>query len=387
MYNFTKRVNRLNDNSIKWQKAKLDPELLPMWIADMDFETFKEMKEAIKSFAEQDIYGYTYPGSGLYESIIDWERQEHNYEIQKEQIVFIDGVVPAIALAIQSFTSIDDAILINSPVYPPFATSVMKNNRKLVRNNLVEVDGEFVIDFQSLEQDIIDNDIRLMIFCSPHNPGGRVWRIDELERLGFLCKKYDVILVVDEIHQDLTLFGNIHKSFNTVNPNFKDIAIILSSATKTFNIAGMKNSFVIIENPDLRKKFIAQQARNNQAEISSLGYIATETAYRTGGEWLRELKPVLEGNINYVIDYFRDNNLRISVMKAQASYLLWLDFSAYNLTDDELENILLNDAKLILNKGLDFGAEGTCHARMNIACPLSEVKEACSRLKNTFENI
>lgn len=379
-YNFQTAPNRLSHHTYKWKETETDPQLLPAWIADMDFEVMPEVKNAIHDYAEQLVYGYTYASDELLQAVLDWEKSEHRYSFDKEDIVFVEGVVPAISLAIQAFTKEGDAVLINSPVYPPFARSVRLNNRKLVSNSLKEENGLFQIDFEQLEKEIVENNVKLYLLCSPHNPGGRVWEREVLERIGHLCQEHQVILASDEIHQDLTLFGHEHVSFNTISPDFKEFVIILSSATKTFNIAGTKNSYAVIENPALRARFKRQQLANNHHEVSSLGYIATETAYRYGKPWLVALKAVLEENIQFAVDYFAKEAPRLKVMKPQGTYLIWLDFSAYGLTDDELFALLHDQAKVILNRGSDYGKEGELHARLNIATPKPLVEEICKRI-------
>jgi len=276
-------------------------------------------------------------------------------------------------------------VLINTPVYPPFARSIKLNNRRLITNSLVEKDGLFEIDFDQLEKDFVEEDVKLYVLCNPHNPGGRVWEKEVLEKIGQLCQKHGVLLVSDEIHQDLALFGHKHQSFNTVNEAFKEFSLILSSATKTFNIAGTKNSYAIIENPKLRVAFQKRQLANNQHEISGLGYLATETAYRYGEDWLAELKELIEKHINYVVDLF-GKETKIKVMKPQGTYLIWLDFSAYDISDEELRKVLRDEAKVILNRGLDFGEEGALHARLNVAMPTSILEEVCQRIISTFSN-
>lgn len=227
-YNFISAPNRLETHSVKWQAAETDPEVLPMWIADMDFETFPEMSKAMQKIAAYGVYGYAYPAKSLYDAIIAWEKQEHNYIINQDDILLISGVVPAITVGIQAFTKEGDAVLINTPLYPPFARTIKLNNRKLVTNSLVEVNGRFEIDFEQLEKDIVENEVKLYAFCSPHNPGGRVWDKAELIKVAELCKKYDVLLISDEIHQDLTLFDHQHYSFNTVG-DYESFAIVLTS--------------------------------------------------------------------------------------------------------------------------------------------------------------
>lgn len=378
-YDFTTLPNRFGQHTYKWKEAETDREVLPAWIADMDFVVLPEIQQAVHDYAEQLVYGYTYASDELIEAVQNWERSQHGYDFKKDALVFIEGVVPAISVAIQAFTKEGEAVLINTPVYPPFARTVKLNNRKLITNSLVEKEGIFEIDFDQLEKDFIEENVKLYVLCNPHNPGGRVWEKEVLEKIGQLCQKHGVLLVSDEIHQDLALFGHKHYSFNTVNPDFKDFSIILSSATKTFNIAGTKNSYAIIENPKLRVAFQKRQLANNQHEISGLGYLATEAAYRYGKDWLEELKKVLENHINYVVDVF-EKETKIKVMKPQGTYLIWLDFSAYNISDEELRKLLRDEAKVILNRGLDFGEEGTLHARLNVAMPKTLLEEVCQRI-------
>ena len=379
-YNFETAPNRIGQHTYKWKEAEKDSQVLPAWIADMDFEVLPEIKQTVHDYADQLVYGYTYASEELINAVLAWERDEHGYTFDKEALVFIEGVVPAISTAIQAFTKEGDAVLINTPVYPPFARSVKLNNRRLITNSLIEQEGLFQIDFKQLEQDIVDNEVKIYVLCNPHNPGGRVWEREVLEKIGRLCQKYGVLVVSDEIHQDLTLFGHKHQSFNTVSPDFKDFSLILASATKTFNIAGTKNSYAVIENPSLRQKFQKRQLANNQHEISGLGFLATEAAYRHGKAWLTELKAVLEENIDFVVDYFAKEAPRLRVMKPQGTYLVWLDFSDYGLTDDQLFRLLREEAKVVLNRGSDFGQEGKGHARLNTAAPKTMIKEICRRI-------
>ena len=385
-YDFTTLPNRFGHHTYKWKEAETDRKVLPAWIADMDFEVLPEIRQTVHDYAEQLVYGYSYASDGLIEAIQNWEEKQHGYRFDKYALVFIEGVVPAISTAIQAFTKEGEAVLINTPVYPPFARSIKLNNRRLITNSLVEKDGLFEIDFDQLEKDFVEEEVKLYVLCNPHNPGGRVWEKEVLEKIGQLCQKHGVLLVSDEIHQDLALFGNKHQSFNTVNEAFKEFSLILSSATKTFNIAGTKNSYAIIENPKLRVAFQKRQLANNQHEISGLGYLATEAAYRYGEDWLTELKELIEKHINYVVDVFGKES-KIKVMKPQGTYLIWLDFSAYGLSEEDLQGLLKKEAKVILNRGLDFGKEGALHARLNVAMPTSVLEEVCQRIISTFSNL
>ena len=382
-YDFTTQPNRLNQNTMKWHEAESDPELLELWVADMDFLPVPEIRDAVINYAETHIFGDPYPSDELYQSIIDWEKNQHGYSVDKASIVLIEVVVPAISTAIQSFTKEDDAVLINTPVYPSFARSVRQNNRKLIENSLVKVNGHFEIDFEQLERDIVDNDVKLYVFCSPHNPGGRVWTKEELTMVADLCQKHGVLLVSDEIHQDLALYGNKHISLNTISNAYKDFTLVLSSATKTFNIAGTKNSFTIIENEDLRKSFKQKQLANNQNEIPTIGLITTQAAFTYGQPWLEELKTVLETNIDLLTKELSEKT-NIEVMKPEGTYLVWLDFSAYDQDQNEIGLLRKEDAKVVLNNGITFGSEGEKQFRFNVATPTKVVAEGVKRLVSVF---
>ena len=225
-YDFTSLPNRFGHHTYKWKEAEADREVLPAWIADMDFVVLPEVRQAVQAYADQLVYGYTYASDALIESVQEWEASQHGYHFDKDALVFIEGVVPAISTAIQAFTKEGEVVLINTPVYPPFARSVKLNNRRLITNSLVEKDGLFEIDFEQLEKDLVENAVKLYLLCNPHNPGGRVWEKEVLEKIGHLCQTHGVLLISDEIHQDLALFGHKHQSFNTIDPDFKDFALI-----------------------------------------------------------------------------------------------------------------------------------------------------------------
>ncbi|WP_438831153.1 MalY/PatB family protein [Streptococcus pluranimalium] len=385
-YNFTDVPERIKTNAIKWQKVKEDPEIIPLWIADMDFQVFPEMTKALEEFAKTSVFGYDAPKESLYQTIQSWEKKQHQVTIDKEDIVLIEGVVPAISVALNALTNKGDAVLINTPVYPPFARSVKLAERLLVTNSLVDQDGHFEIDFERLEKELVDNQVKLYLFCSPHNPGGRVWTKEEIIKVAELCRKHGVYLVSDEIHQDLALFGNEHHSLLSVDPDYQDFALVLTSATKTFNIAGTKNSFALIPNAKLRKAFKDAQLVNNQHEVSTLGFLATEIALRDGKAWLDELKTVLEMNINLLTQTLRTKT-KIKVMKPEGTYLVWLDFSDYGIDHNELGRMIQEDAKLILNDGLTFGKEGEYHFRLNTATPTHLLEKALNRLVKVFPKI
>ncbi|MGT2666304.1 MalY/PatB family protein [Streptococcus rifensis] len=382
-YDFTKRPNRLTTHSVKWREVEKDQRLLPLWIADMDFYIAPEIKQAMADYVASDDYGYAYEAESLYQSVVDWEAKHYSNTVKADEILFVSGVVPSLSIALQALTSEGDAVLINTPYYGPIPRTVQLLNRQLVKNELVNIEGRYQIDFQQLEQDIVTHDIKVYVLCNPQNPSGRVWTREELQKLGNICLKHNVLIIVNEIHRDLTLFGNQHISFNTVDDAFKDISITLASATKTFNIAGTKNSYALIPNPSLRKKFTQQRLANNQHEVPTIGLVATEAAFTHGEGWLNALKPVLEQNVTYVKDQL-ESQTEIKVMVPEAGYLIWLDFSAYNLDDQELKAKYRDEAGLILSDGTTFGTAGRQFVRFNIAAPFDVIQEACSRLINVL---
>ncbi|MBS7576680.1 MULTISPECIES: MalY/PatB family protein [unclassified Enterococcus] len=382
MKNFEKAVARRGTNSLKWDSVAQD--VLPLWVADMDFQTVPEVTAGLTELAKGGVFGYTLNSSQLFQAVIDWQANQHQLKLEKDSIVFIEGVVPAISVALQAFTEPGDAVLINTPVYPPFARTVKLNQRRLIENDLEEINGHFEINFTKLEAQLKDEAVKLYVFCSPHNPGGRVWTAEELEKIGSLCQKYQVKLVSDEIHQDFALFGNQHHPFLTIKPDYQDFSIILGSATKTFNIAGTKNAYAIIPNQDLREKFKNVQLKNNQHEVSSFGQVATELAYQNGETWLAGLKAKIEENIELVTAFTEENLPKVKAMKPEGTYLIWLDFSAYGLDDKALEKKMLREAKVYLNSGISFGQGGSGHLRMNLATSTELVKEALTRIAKVF---
>lgn len=381
---------RRNTNSVKWdtiQQTYKEDDLLPLWVADMDFMVNKPVLAALNKAVNQGILGYATEPASLFLAIQEWQKRRHHYLIEKEAILFNSGVVPSIALALQAYTNLGDAVLIHDPVYPPFANVVKLNERELVRSTLIEEDGRFEMNYAEIEQLIQSKNVKLFILCNPHNPGGRVWSQTELERLGTLCAKYDVIVVSDEIHQDLIFSPNIFTTFSKAQPTFKDFSITLTAATKTFNIAGIKNSMVFIENPDLRKKFIAAQQRNQQYEINTFGLIGTEAAYANGDLWLNDLIDYVSENIKIVASFLSTQLPNVKMMSPEGTYLIWLDFTAFNLSDQQIQQRLIHKGKVVLNPGISFGPAGTQHMRLNVACPQETLIEGLSRIKRAFHDL
>lgn len=379
--------NRLNTNSVKWDSLVSTYEkegLLPFWVADMDFQASPAISKALNDYIKQGIYGYTLIPDSLYDAIITWQKKQHHYELTKEDILFSPGVVPSLVTIIQALTNPGDALLIHDPVYHPFTDVIQNTERQLILSNLIEEESLFKMDFDDMEEKIIKHQVKLFILCNPHNPGGRVWTREELQRLGELCQKHQVLVISDEIHQDLVFEPNTFSSFQTIAPNFKDFSIVVTSATKTFNLAGIKNSMIFVKNPLLRDKLQAIQAINYQAEINTFGLIATEAAYNEGKEWLDELLVYLKNNIDFACDFLKAQLPQIKIMKPQGTYLIWLDFSAYNLSDEALMAKLVDDAGVVVNPGISFGSKGTQHIRFNTACPRALLVEGLEKMALAF---
>jgi cystathionine beta-lyase len=385
-YNFESFPDRKTTYSKKWQEAVTDPDLLPMWVADMDFEALPEITDALQNYVDTMIYGYAYTPDGLLHAICDWQREEHGFEVAPTDIVLFDTVVAGMSLAIQAYTKPGDAILINSPVYPMFEHTIRVNGRRTVANSLLVEGGQFEVDFDTLEKELVDNDVKLYFLCSPQNPGGRVWDGETLRRIADLCVKHDVILVSDEVHQDMALFGNTHHVVTTLG-DYASHVVVLSAPMKTFNIAGLKLAYAVIADENLRAKFLACQSANNQNNVATPAMLATEAAYRHGHDWVVQLKQVIEGNVDFVEAFFAERAPKIQVMRPQGTYMMWLDFSAYGLSDEALQDALRHKAKVQMNAGPSFGIEGAGHMRFNVASPLTMVQEACERIVTALEGV
>ncbi|WP_407856277.1 MalY/PatB family protein [Enterococcus hailinensis] len=383
MTNFDQPIDRLGTNSIKWDtilKTYNEKELLPLWIADMDFKTPPAVLEAYQKLLNDGVLGYSDISDSLYQKIIAWENRQHELNLNKEEILFFSGVLAGITTAIQALTKPNDAILIHDPVYPPFATIITNNRRKLVRSRLIEKNHRFVIDFGDLEEKFNKQQVKLMILCNPHNPGGRVWSETELNQLGKLCKKYNVLVLSDEIHQDLVFAPKRMTSFFNAGENFSDFSIQFTSMTKTFNLAGIKNSLAFVKNKKLRDLLLNKQQENFQQEINTFGLVGMEAAYQAGEPWLNDLLSYLQSNIAFTLEYFRIHLPKAIVMEPEATYLLWIDFSAYVFSDSELEERLVHKGKVVLNTGVSYGSGGKQHMRLNVACPRSILEEGLKRI-------
>ena len=387
MYNFDKKINRENSHSVKYDLRKLyfgKADVIPMWVADMDLETPHFIKDAIMQRADHSIYGYSIKPNSYYKSIQNWLQTEHQWEVKKNEICFSPGVVPGIVLSIMAFTNPGDQIVVQPPVYFPFFISVKDNNRKLIHNQLIEKDNYYTIDFDDLEKKLSDPKTKMLIVSNPHNPVGRVWDKEELTKMVDLCYKYQVIILSDEIHSDLILKGHKHIPLTSLSSKAKEISLSFMAPSKTFNIAGLSTSFLVVQNIKLRKKYHAKVESYHLNMGNVFGNVALEAAYDYGKPWLTELLSHLEKNTETVDVFLKTHLPQITLEKPQATYLLWLNCKALGLNDEDLSKFFIQDASLGFNNGSTFGQGGSGYMRMNIACPTSMVEQALKQLKEAI---
>jgi len=389
-YNFDEIVDRKNSNSLKYDFAKergKPEEVLPLWVADMDFRAPVEVIERLKKDLELGIFGYSDTKSEYFEVLFKWFKNYFNWEIERKWLVKTPGVVFAIAAAIRAFTKEEDSVLIQQPVYYPFKEAVLDNKRKLVNSPLVLVDGHYEMDFEDFEKKIVENQVKLFILCSPHNPVGRVWKKEELIKVGEICLKHGVIVVSDEIHCDFTYDGFKHTIFASLDERFAQNSIICTAPSKTFNLAGLQVSNIFIPNREYKHKFIRAINQAGYSQVGMLGISACQAAYEYGSEWLEQLKEYLAGNLSFVREYLKENLPQIKLIEPEGTYLVWMDFRGLNLTENEREDLIINKANLWLDSGAIFGIDGEGFERINIACPRAILEKALNNLKEAIENL
>lgn len=389
-YNFDQIIDRKNTNSIKYdftEKHGKPIDILPLWIADMDFRVPEQVIDALTKSNAHGIFGYSDTRGEYVETLKTWFNDNLDWKIKDEWLVKTPGVVFALCTAIQALTNEGDAVLIQRPVYYPFSSSIEKNNRKLINNPLIYKNGRYSIDYADFEEKIIANKIKLFILCNPHNPVGRVWTKEELTTIGDICVKHQVKIISDEIHSAFTYPNHRHLVLASLKPEFNNITLTCTSPSKTFNIAGLQVSNIFIANPNIRERFVQVMERNGYSELNSLGIIACQAAYKYGSAWLNQLKTYLKGNLDFTRDFLAKHLPQIKLVEPEGTYLLWLDFSALNLSDEELEDLIVNKAKLWLASGEIFGEEGKQFERINISCPRQTLKTALIRLKKAIKSI
>ena len=386
--NFDEVIPRKNTDSLKFDFAVqrgMPEDVLPLWVADMDFKTSSIILDEIQKRVAHGIFGYTESGDRYFEAVSGWLKRHHNLDIEKEWIVKTPGVVFAIGQAIRAFTEEGDAILIQQPVYYPFSGLIKENKRKLISNDLVlSDDGKYHIDFEDFEKKIKEENVKLFLLCSPHNPVGRVWTEAELKKVAEICFENNVLIFSDEIHEDFVYEGYKHIPIVNVDERIKDITITATSPAKTFNLAGLQVSNIIISNPKLRLKLEREIFASGYSQLNTLGLVSCEAAYNYGEVWYTELKKYLQGNLDFVREYLAKELPEVKLIEPEGTYLIWLDFRSLGLSEDALEDLIVNKAKLWLDSGAIFGKVGEGFERINIATNKSVLKEALDRIKNAI---
>ncbi len=386
-YNFDKTINREDTDSVKYDLRKKvfgNQNILPMWVADMDFETPEFIRNAVKERSEHEVYGYSYKPSTYYKSIVTWLEDQHNWTVHSKDLSFSPGVVPGLVLSVLAFSQPGDKIIVQPPVYFPFFSTIKDNGRQIIHNNLISKGGEYSMDLENLKSQI-DSRTSMIIISNPHNPVGRSWRKEELEELVEICEDNNILIVSDEIHSDLVFSPNKHTPIASISEKAKNRTLTFMAPSKTFNIAGLSSSFVIIPNRKLKQIYNSHLESYHLYLGNIFGTVATEAAYTYGKEWVLEMKEYLNTNIDYAVNFIKKNIPQIKLHKPEATYLLWLDFSSLGLSDKELNQFLITKAKLGLNQGSVFGNGGSGFMRMNVACPKSTLETALKQLQTAFE--
>lgn len=390
MYDFDHIVERSETNSVKYDLREMyfqNKDVIPMWVADMDFETPPFIRKAVQKRAEHPIYGYSIKPESYFLSIINWLKKRFSWDVLKKDILFSPGVVPGFTLAIMAYTKPGDKVITQPPVYFPFFQSIEDNGRELVYNQLIEKDNYYTIDFEDLDTKLSDPKTKVLLISSPHNPVGRVWNQEELEKMVALCKKHDVIMLTDEIHSDLVFKGNKHIPTASISDVAKELCVTFMAPSKTFNMAGLSTSFLVIQNEALKKKYEEVLQAYHLGMGNVFGNEALEAAYNFGEEWLEELIEYLSVNNDYVADFLEKNVPEITFLKPEATYLLWLNCKELGMTEKDLQAFFIKKAGLGLNNGAIFGPGGPGYMRMNVACPLSTVKTALDQLLKAIEQL
>lgn len=386
-YDFDTVIDRYNSNSLKYDCARqwgVPEDVLPMWVADMDFKTAPEILDAMQKSVEFGIFGYSIPPMSYYEAVAGWFVKRFGWEAKPEWIVKTPGVVFAISTAIRALTNKGDAILIQQPVYYPFRAVVEDNERICINSPLVLKNGRYEMDYEDMERKITEYGVKLFILCSPHNPVGRVWSVEELEKMLDICKRHQVFIVSDEIHCDFTYPGHKHTILAKLAGDYLNHMMICTSPSKSFNLAGLQLSHIFIPDEKIREAFQDELYVIPYDESGTLALAAGRAAYEKGGDWMDELKSYLLENLRYVRGFLQEHLPKIKLIEPEGTYLIWLDFREYGLSEEELQEKMLHEAKLWLDEGTMFGEEGAGFMRVNIACPRATLVRAMEQLKGTF---
>ena len=390
MYDFDKIIDRHGTNCLKFDFAKergKNGDELSLWVADMDFEVAKPITDALQAQVNHGIYGYTEVKSDYYDIVKNWFKDNFDWEIKKGSLVKTPGVVYAIAMAVKAFTKEGEAVIIQQPVYYPFSEMIIANNRKLVNSPLVLKDGRYEIDFEDFEKKIVENNVKLFILCSPHNPVGRVWSVEELKKIGDICIKHDVVIFSDEIHADFVYEPNKHHVFASLGESYAANSVIATAPSKSFNIAGLQVSNIFIENKKLRDAFRNEIVKSGYSQLNTMGLVAARAAYESGKEWLDEVRAYIKDNLIFFRDYLKENIGELSLIEPEGTYLVWVDFRKLGLSEKQREDLIVNKAKLWIDSGAMFGVDGEGFERFNIACPRSYLKQALDSLAKAIKGL
>ena len=389
--NFDEIIDRRDTDCLKYDFAVRrgkPKDVLPLWVADMDFKTSSLVLDEIQKRTEHGIFGYTETGDEYFAALSGWLKTHHNMDIKQEWLVKTPGIVFALAMAVKAFTEVGDAVLIQQPVYYPFSEVIADNDRKVVSSDLVlEEDGKYHIDFADFENKIKENRVKLFFLCSPHNPVGRVWTKEEFAQIADICIRYNVVVVSDEIHEDFTYEGYTHTPFVNADERIRDFCITATSPGKTFNLAGLQISNIFISNAKLRHAFKKQIAAAGYSQLNTMGIVACEAAYTYGGQWYASLKNYLQANLDFAREYIAKEIPKVKLVEPEGTYLIWLDFRELSLCESELENLIVNEAKLWLDSGAIFGKIGEGFERINIATSRKVLEEALHRIKKAVNKV
>lgn len=385
-YNFDEVVDRKNTNSIKWnaelmKKAFGKEDLLPLWVADMDFKCPQPVIQAVAEIAEKGIFGYSDRTGSYYDAVINWYKKRQQWTIEKEWIVYSPGVVPALYYAIQSFCNPGDKVIVQNPVYYPFFSAIKDNGCKPVFNRLFLREGKYRMDFEDLEEKAKDPKVKLLLLCSPHNPVGRVWTQDELRMLGDICIRNNVFVISDEIHSDLVYKGFVHYPFASLSERFAQNSITCTSSSKTFNMAGLQISNIIIPNKSIRREFRNTMGKTANIFPNIFGITACTAAYEKGEEWLDQLMGYLQNNVDFIDEFLKKKLPEVKWIRPEATYLAWFDFRAVEPDEKKLEEMMRKKANVLLDEGYIFGKGGAGFERINFACPREILQEALERME------
>jgi len=383
-------IDRKNTDCLKYDFAKrrgMSEDVLPLWVADMDFKTSSYVEDALAERARHGIFGYSESQTPYFEIVRDWMKRHHDWEVKEPWLIKTPGVVFALAMAVKAYTEPGDGVLIQSPVYYPFSEVIEDNGRRIVSNTLVlGEDHKYHIDFEDFERQIKENQIKLFFLCNPHNPVGRVWTTEELTRIGDICLKYQVTVVSDEIHSDF-IFRGRHQVFADLKREYADITVTCTAPSKTFNLAGLLLSNIFISNRELRHKFRQQVNAAGISQLSPFGLVACETAYTQGEEWYQAMLAYVAENIAFTKEYVEKHLPGVEMVEHEGTYLVWLDFRKTGLSVEELEDLIVNRAKLWLDSGKIFGKSGEGFQRINVACPRQILEEALHRIREQLQAV